>query len=155
MVRGCTWLVVGVLGSGFLSGCEDDGECTLVGCSGGTLKVTLVDDAGAVALARGELRTNRRPDPRRFDCTREPSNGSSNTCRAGVVQLYPETLTPSSLVEFRFERSDGSLSEWQPVEIAYEQHTDPDFNGPGCGCSWYTFTPEPVLVPVDARVTAR
>jgi hypothetical protein len=36
-----------------------------------------------------------------------------------------------------------------------ESHTDPDFNGPGCPCSWDEITLDPVVVPAGARLDAQ
>jgi hypothetical protein len=33
-------------------------------------------------------------------------------------------------------------------------HTEPEFNGPGCPCTWYTATAEPFVVPANALLSA-
>ncbi len=115
--------------------------------------VSLVDDAGAPVAARGERRTNRESQlgvALPFDCGLTADAGVA-PCRNGFL-FYPEDhLAPGIDFEVRFALADGSFTAWQPVPLELERHNDPDFNGPGCPCSWYNAAPTSVIVPAEAR----
>ncbi len=140
---------------GLLAGCSDDPlTCTLADCGGSLPSTQLVDDMGQPALARGEQRTRQMPSPLFFDCTvtlMSPGPPGQVACENGVI-FVGDNAYPGNDVELRFELPDGSFTEWQEVELSYTSHTDPDFNGPGCSCTWYTATATPVLVPALARL---
>ena len=140
-----------------LSACGADGHsCTLKGCVGGPVRVQLVDDAGTPVAARGEYEANRDGEARSFDCTVTPESSSYDAdCTDGQVTVFPFYSNPGTTLRFRFELADGSFSEWQAASLDYESHTDPDFNGPGCPCTWYDATSGPVVVPAQARLPER
>jgi hypothetical protein len=54
-------------------------------------------------------------------------------------------------MEVRFELPGGELGEWQPVALEVTSDTDPDYNGPGCACTTYSGSAEPIVVPEEAR----
>lgn len=136
------------------SSCDDsDRSCTGAECGSPGTFVLLRDDAGAPVLARGERRVSRGADigvPQPFDCRSTPDAGQP-TCSEGSLPLFEFNLSPSLVYELRFTRADGSFTPWQAVPLELEQVTDPDFNGPGCACSWYKAEPASVIVPADAR----
>jgi hypothetical protein len=70
----------------------------------------------------------------------------------GALRLNEYNLRPELVYELRFARADGSMTPWQVVPLELERKTDPDFNGPGCSCSWYIAQPASVTVPADARL---
>jgi hypothetical protein len=80
------------------------------------------------------------------------ASDSDSDCNDNVVSAAPLYRGPGSTIEVRFELANGGWTEWQPVALTFERHTDPDFNGPGCECSWYTATAEPILVPAGAQL---
>jgi hypothetical protein len=86
-----------------------------------------------------------------FDCSRSSQNGPGDICTDSVL-FFRIPLHPESFVEVRFELQDGSMSEWQVVSLELSKHTDPDFNGPGCSCTWYSATVAPVVVPANAKL---
>lgn len=130
--------------------------------------LSLVDEFGQPASARGETRTSQAPlATQPFDCNldRGPSGradgpgwpfpadaGPGAACQDGIVKPPVFTLNPRDTVDVRFELADGSISDWQPVDIELTKHTDPDFNGPDCPCTWYDGTAAPIVVPADARL---
>ncbi|HTV21083.1 MAG TPA: hypothetical protein VMG12_20500 [Polyangiaceae bacterium] len=139
-------------------GCGDepsDGTriCTLKGCGGGIEDLRFIDDTGAPALARSEFRTS---DARgeavqiTLDCS-PPSGAHIPGCSAGAFEFMALDFSPQTLVDVRFGRPDGSWTDWQPLPLTQTEHTDPDFNGPGCPCTWRTATTPPLVVPPDAR----
>jgi hypothetical protein len=148
------WRCVPLSLFGLLAACGDQ-TCSAALCSGSALQLPLVDEAGASVPARGEYRTNRElPEQRPFDCTVGPrASDFDSDCNDNVVLAAPLYRGPGSTVEVRFQQADGSRTEWQDVALTFEYHTDPDFNGPGCGCSWYTAVAEPIIVPAGARLT--
>lgn len=136
------------------SACNDlPHECASAWCSGNLPEVALVDDAGNPSAARGEHRSvEARGEPARpFDCS-PPDAGQASLCSEGRVLLSVFEARPGTRVELRFELQDGSWSDWQVLELDITSHTDPEFNGPGCPCTWYTATAEPIAVPVEARL---
>jgi hypothetical protein len=147
------WRSLGLSLFNLLAACGEP-ECTAVACTGGSVPLRLVDDAGRPVAARGEYRTNRDPPERwPFDCTVGPrASDSDSDCNDNVVTFTLPYTGPSTVLQMRFQIVDGDWSEWQEVPLAFEQHTDPDFNGPGCACSWYTAAAEAVLVPSGARL---
>jgi hypothetical protein len=70
----------------------------------------------------------------------------------GTIVLPYLDLRPGTASEVRFEVANGAWSEWQEVVLDLTERTDPDFNGPGCPCTWYTATARAIVVPVDARL---
>lgn len=70
----------------------------------------------------------------------------------GALRLDEFNLSPELVYELRFAGADGSLLSWQVVPLEVERHTDPDFNGAGCSCSWYVAKPASVIVPSEARL---
>ena len=57
-------------------------------------------------------------------------------------------------IELRYQRADGSFTDWQAIDLPLEAETDPDFNGPDCPCTWYRARAEPRVVPTDVLVPA-
>jgi hypothetical protein len=134
--------------------CQGDRTCTLAECVGDPIEVALVDEAGAGVAARGELRGLDSVEPARFDCFDDP--GASEVdfpCYDGLIRPFAYNLAPDERLELRFQLADGSSTDWQPLDLAITSHTDPDFNGPGCSCTWYTATTTPIVVPAEARIT--
>jgi hypothetical protein len=120
-------------------------------------RLAFVDESGVPVTASGERRTTSYPEPRAFTCAgQEALDGGS--CGGGLVRFAPvggNGITRQDVLELRFLLSNGSFSEWQPVPFDAEGHTDPDFNGPGCPCSWDDITFDPLLVPAGARLDAQ
>jgi hypothetical protein len=116
-----------------------------------------VDESGAAVTASGERRTTSHPEPREFTCTGEQARDGSR-CGEGVLRFAlvgSGSIARQDVLELRFLLSDDSFSEWQPVPFDVEGHSDPDFNGPDCPCSWYVITFDPLLVPAGARLDAQ
>jgi hypothetical protein len=115
--------------------------------------VQLTDDSGTPVAARGEYRTNRNSETRAFDCSVTPESSNLDAdCSDGRVTAFPLSAEPGTALQFRFELAGGSFTAWQGVPLDYESETDPDFNGPGCPCTWYNATSDPVVVPAEARL---
>jgi len=140
--------------AGLLPACgADTHSCTAKGCVGGPVDIQLVDDAGAPVSARGEYKTNRNSETRSFDCSVTPESSNLDAdCTDGQVTVFPFIADPGTTLQFRFALADGSLTDWQGIRLDYESETDPDFNGPGCSCTWYNATSEPAVVPAEARL---
>lgn len=151
------WHLLALALFGLLTGACGGAEhsCTLKACGGGPAPLRLIDEAGALVAARGEYRTNREPPEQwPFDCTVGPRASDSDAdCTNNMVTLHVYDQGPSTVLQMRFQLVDGGWSEWQGVPLAFEEHTDPDFNGPGCPCTWHTVTAEPVVVPSGAHLT--
>lgn len=138
--------VVAIIGLGALmAGCGTT-SCSDVGCLGQRVSVELVDDAGKHVAARGDL-SYARHSTEPFDCTL-PSDGYR--CEDGVLTL-PPVYNPDDTIKIRFQQEDGTVTDWQPVELDIQQRVLSDFNGPGCDCTVYDGTTEPVTVPEAAR----
>jgi hypothetical protein len=127
-------------------------------CAGILSDIVLVDEAGEPASARGEYRSSNSwssTGPARFDCTAGPADAASaRPCVEGRVAVGSVDMQPDARAEVRFELRDGSWSEWQSLALDITSHTDPEFNGPGCPCTWYTATAAPIVVPAEARLPA-
>ena len=126
--------------------------CTNALCSG-TTEVSLVDDAGEPAVAQGEARREGGA-ARPFDCTQEETRPESFECGMdGVLRFngHIEPDGPPPVYEVRFALRDGGWSPWQQAELELTQMTDPDFNGPGCPCTW-TDGHADMMVPPGARL---
>jgi len=121
------------------SACSDH-NCTLVACSGSQV-VALVDATGNAVAARGELLASGSSEAVAFDCT------TKTLCDARMqVQVTDGD-------KLRFELSGGDWSEWVTFDEAdFEptETTDPDFNGPGCPCTW-TDLRATLEVPAEAQ----
>jgi hypothetical protein len=159
-MRRVAWVLGSIaLGAGFVAlGCGDDREdgtltCTLAGC-GGLSELALIDDDGNPARARGEFRsTGTEPTSQQtvpFDCAPAPPNAG---CSDGVLLIDLPIAPARPVVDVRFELSEGTWSAWQTLDLEITEHTEPDFNGPGCSCTWYTATAAPIVVPAAARIT--
>ena len=132
---------------------DDDRTCTAMACGSGDFGVSLVTDGGQPASARGEYRRGRTdPVVTRFNCDDDRA-ADEVACTGGRVGL-PSFAGPGLVFEMRFQRPDGSLTEWQIVNLHIESVTDPDFNGPGCPCTWYEARPDPVIVPADVLMSS-
>jgi len=144
------WLLVLAVAGGLLPGCTH--ACTAMGCVGTAPALPLVDDQGQPIYTRGEIRTSQLglDTAQPFDCL--PSDARPDVCPNGTVLPPFFELRPEDTVDIRFELSDGTWSAWQPVDVRLTKHTDPDFNGPDCPCTWYTSTVDPIVVPANARV---
>src|SRR5262245_50283008 len=129
-------------------GCgDDDRSCTAKGC-GGSIELPLVTESGQPATARGEYRRGRTdPVVTRFNCS-DARAADEAACAGGVIHMdgFPG---PGPVFELRFQRPDGTFTDWQIVDLKIEAITDPEFNGPGCPCTWYEGRPDPVVVPAD------
>jgi len=132
-------------------GCSDGSlHCMRASCLGPEVTVELVDAAGARVAARGEVRSGPYPG-RRFDCsTAAESKPDVAGCTDGVLKLGSLDTT-DDVRDIRFQRGDGSFTDWEPVPLTIEEEVLDDFNGPGCPCTVHHGTAEPVTVPVDAR----
>jgi hypothetical protein len=100
----------------------------------------------------GELqRLDHEPDLWTFDCKAEdPHVLHGLWCEDGALNI-DELFFPNSKVEVRFQLPDGTLSNWQPVQLKLTKHTIEDFNGPGCPCTYYDGTDTVVMVPEGAE----
>jgi hypothetical protein len=130
-------------------------ECATARCGGALPVVALVDEAGNPVAARGEQRSADYPaaPATAFDC--EPADaGQPTLCARGQLLLSVFEAHPGTRVELRFQLRDGSWSDWQVLALDITSHTDPEFNGPGCPCTGYTATAQPIVVPVEARPPA-
>jgi hypothetical protein len=121
-------------------------------CGASQTLVRLVDETGTRIATVGEQRTSRGsgtgvPEP--FDC-RPGADAGTGPCTDGSLVLFDFNLAPSTVYEVRFARADGSFTSWQRILLEIEEHTDPEFNGPGCPCTWYEAAPASVIVPADA-----
>jgi hypothetical protein len=143
-------------------GCSDDlpHECNAASCGGGSPPVVeLVDAAGTPAAVRGELRGTgpwNALEVGAFDCSLPPIGNALQQprCGEGGVLSLSNELRPDWRLELRFQLQDGSWSEWRRVLLDITTHTEPEFNGPGCPCTWYTATAEPFVVPANALLSA-
>lgn len=136
---------------------DDTLTCTLADCGGTLGDIVLVDEAGEPAAARGEYRRSNAPEPATptpFDCS-PAAAGRPSPCDGGRLSPAVDGIQPDTSVEMRFRLHDDSWSAWQPLALDITSHTDPDFNGPGCECTWYTATAAPIVVPAEARLPAR
>jgi hypothetical protein len=132
------------------AGCGESRECTLKGCRGPEVSVELVDDAAKPVAARGELAYSSH-STKAFDCTRSPDPSRNDFgCQDGVITL-DSVYNPDDTIEVRFELEDGTFTDWQSVDLSIEKEVLSDFNGPGCDCTVYHGTAEPVVVPAAAR----
>ena len=139
-----------MLGS-WLVGCEAR-DCTEMGCVGYGVQLALVDESGKQVAAKGEYRSNAAgATARDFDCTE--TRLPLSHCQDGLLELG-ELLAPDLAFDVRFRDDQGDWTAWSPVAVTLSEQTDPDFNGPGCPCTWYAGTAEPLLVPVTARSPA-
>jgi hypothetical protein len=128
---------------------NDDRSCTAAACGGGSFAVSLVTESGRPASVRGEFRRGRtNPIVTRFNCG-DGREADETACPGGIIGM-PSFAGPGPVFEVRFQRPDGAFTEWQIVDLRIESVTDPDFNGPGCPCTWYEAQPEPVVVPAAA-----
>jgi hypothetical protein len=146
-----------VLGAGcLLIGCSSERSCNAMACGGLPLALALQDDAGDPVAARGEYRSNTPGSvASAFDCSFERGDASPTPnlqCRDGVILNAIHDVRPGTVVEVRFELNAGGLSDWQNVPLQVTERTDPDFNGPGCPCTWYSGTARAITVPTEARL---
>lgn len=143
--------MIAVIGLGALvAGCDGLRSCDLAGCVGQEVSVELVDDAAKPVAARGELAYSSH-STKTFDCTLSPDPYRNDfACQDGVIAL-DSVHNPDDTIKVRFELEDGGFTDWQPVELSIEQEVLADFNGPGCDCTVYNGTTEPVIVPEAAR----
>ena len=125
-----------------------------MGCGGGSFTVPLVTEGGEPASGvRGEYRRGRtNPTVTRFNCGDDRATDEA-ACAGSSISI-PSFAGPGPVFELRFRGPDGSFTEWQAVDLRIESITDPDFNGPGCPCSWYEARPEPVVVPAAALASS-
>jgi hypothetical protein len=147
-----TWWVAFAI-SALLGACEQEGsrECTLAECSGFGLEVPLVDDAGRPVAAKGEYRTSAEGgNSQSFDCTSGARPRPYPDCEENRLQVG-SVLRPGTTLEVSFQDASGAWSEWLPVALTLHAHTDPDFNGPGCPCTWYSADAEPLIVPAASQ----
>lgn len=105
-------------------------SCTDMAAVGPPVRVALVDDAGAPAVARGEVRYSHHRDST-FDCSASLAGGGEARCEFDLEPLNNRTDT----IALRFRLDDDSFTDWTPVDLNIQSSTDPDFNGPGCGAT--------------------
>jgi hypothetical protein len=131
--------------------CGDDVHtCTAKACGGLPPSIPLVDERGLPVVARGEIQNPDGTQPSTFDCT---VSAPGSSCQTNLVFTGEDAYWRRELVQIRFEQTDGSFTPWEPVDIQITSHTDPDFNGPDCSCTWYTAMAPSVVVPVTARLS--
>ena len=149
------WRILPLVLLGSLLGCGESRDCTFAACGGSTPELPFVDESGAPVTASGELRTTQLPEPREFICwgQQAPRGEPCGNGVLGFTHVGGHGIDRNDLVEVRFRLSDGTLTEWQPAAYDVERHTDPDFNGPGCPCSWDEITLEPMIVPAAAQLS--
>ncbi len=124
--------------------------CNDMGCIG-SAEVALVDAAGDPVAPSGELRrVGGSVDLRPFDCAATSDVVTEYAeCENGVLVLG-YLGDRAERFELRFELEGAEWSDWQEVQLELTPHTDPDFNGPGCECTWLEGRAEPLVVPADA-----
>jgi hypothetical protein len=139
----------------WLVGCDEPLICSKAACGGPPVPLALVDESDQGVAAKGEYRNNQgllQPQP--FHCTLAPDTTSPfPVCDGNLLRLDAGNLQPGATYEIRFEAENGAWSEWLPVPLQLTKHTDPDFNGPGCECTWYTGQAQTLVVPAAARRT--
>lgn len=136
-----------------LLGACDDGECERAACESEPFQVAVVDDAGDPLAVKGEYRISspgREDATVSFECHPEQADESVR-CFDNELTVGPAWADDFEM-EVRFELADGELSEWQPVALEITSETDPDYNGPGCACTTYSASAEPIVVPEEARL---
>ena len=136
-----------------LLACEQDAEhsCAAVLCAGNGVDVPVVDEAGDSVAVKGEWRASGQvASPEPFDCTISQPLAPVPDCDGNVLHLGA-ILQGNTSLELHFKDPSGAWSEWLPVAMTLEAHTDPDFNGPGCPCTWYSASAEPLIVPAASR----
>jgi hypothetical protein len=136
------------LAMGVSLACGDGAHgCTLVQCAGNGLQVPLVDASGQGVAAKGQYYTSAGGgSTHSFDCTGAASPKSYADCEDDRLQVGG-LVQPGIEVQIHFQDAGGAWSEWLPVPLTLNPHPDPDFNGPGCPCTWYSATAEPLIVP--------
>lgn len=120
-----------------------------MGCIG-SAEVALIDAAGDRAEPSGELRDVGGSTAQTFDCAVTSRVATDNAECANGVLFLGYLSTGDERFEVRFKLDDGSWSLWQEVPLDVSTYTDPDFNGPGCACTWYDGTTSPIVVPESA-----
>jgi hypothetical protein len=166
MSRTLAALIVGTSAGCLVLACgaEDDdaehptpgaGACTAVGCLGRVLEVTLLDENGAAAPARGEFRDTASGYPaQEFDCSVDPDDTFNDLdCFDGTIRLDPFFVTPEMELEVRFQMAEGDYSDWESVALQITDRVIEDFNGPGCDCTVYDAFGSVVEVPAGARLS--
>ena len=134
-----------------IAGC-DTSDCTDMDCLGPAFEVTLLDADGAPATAaRGEIDYSRYGGGANgggeFDCSVSPDSDSGDVnCDEGVLRLS-SVSNPGAELRIRFEREDGTFSDWKTVELTIERKVLADFNGPGCDCTIYQGSASAVTLP--------
>jgi hypothetical protein len=89
-----------------------------------------------------------------FDCSvSESRSGTTAECSNGVLRLEPVNGRGET-TELRFQLDNGSLTEWQPVQITITEGVAKNLGGPDCDCKYLDGTAEPVVVPAAARLPA-
>jgi hypothetical protein len=151
-----------ILGASLLVGCDSGFRaCGEAGCGGnGFTLLEFVDDQNQPTGTRGEYRVTRTrggeiQGPVPFACSAgapgaRDAGPSSDNCRGAQVELAGD-LEPGAVVEARFDLAQGGQTEWLALQLDFTQHTDPEFNGPGCPCSWFEAQARPFVVPAGAR----
>lgn len=148
MVR-TLWMVAWLAGVGLTAqGCNLQ-SCTDMAAVGPPMRVAFVDDVGAPAMARGEVRYTHHRDST-FDCSASLTGSRPATCELDLEPLNNRT----DAIAVRFRLDDDSFTDWIPVDLTIQSNTDPDFNGPGCGATTLSGTAKPVVVPEAARLPA-
>ncbi|HTV21082.1 MAG TPA: hypothetical protein VMG12_20495 [Polyangiaceae bacterium] len=157
MTRWRSTLALALSGSSIVAGCADEpviADCTTEACVGEIAAPSFVDDAGQAVTTRGEFRAmypNGLNSVSDFDCVPSGPPLPADGCRNGSSAPLRISIDPQSVVEVRFARRDGGWTDWQAVELALTERTDPNFGGPGCECTWYEAPAPTLVVPADAR----
>lgn len=143
------WTAVWVMSGALLvTGCVTT-KCTLAACGGSETLVSFVDGQGEPVRTQGEVRSHGsryEHSPVTFDCRRD-----SPWCEGGVLGVSAPQGS-DGVLEVRFRSAEGGFTEWQALDLEVSEHTDPDFNGPGCSCTSYEAAPLTVLVPPEAAL---
>jgi hypothetical protein len=133
-----------------LSGCAlISNECNLMGCTG-SAEVAFIDAHDNAVAPSGELRRVGDASTQSFDCSVTSRFVTSEADCADGVLFLGYVADGKERFEVRFALDAGGWSPWREVPLELEAYTDPNFNGPGCACTSYDGTAEPVVVPDDA-----
>jgi hypothetical protein len=110
--------------------------------------VALVDEQGAAARARGEVRdSGHQTLP--FDCGSAPEADFNDIdCVNGVLQLNP-LYNANATIDVVFKLGDGSWGEPYRVQLKVEKQVVHEGD---CEQTVYQGTTEPVIVPAEARL---
>jgi hypothetical protein len=137
-LMGFAWGYVGCVGT----------TCPAVLYLGKEVQVALVDERGAPARARGEVRYSNH-QTLRFDCgiALEAEINDLN-CVNGILELAPVN-GPSDTIDVVFKLGEDSWTEPYRVKLKVESELVHEGD---CEQTVYNGTTEPVVVPAQARL---